>query len=312
MEEVVYIDRLTQERQVEKVYGEALLRLLYGHGVAQRSIGRLLRSLVTKNPYASALAGWWQRQPWTAKAVAPFIEKYGIDSREFLLNVADYRSFNDFFIRKLKSSARPIIQGKGRAVIPADGRYYFYADISKADGFVVKGQKFQLSTLLNDANLADQYRHATMVMARLCPTDYHRFHFPCDGIPGETHQIRGELKSVNPIAIRQNVAIFTQNKRCWCAIDTPDFGKVLAIEVGATAVGTIVQTYTPARPYAKGDEKGYFSFGGSSLILLFPAGSLQLDSDLLAATALGIEIRCLMGQSLGVAVGQSFTLPTPP
>ncbi len=299
--DIVYIDRASGEQQKEKVYGEWLIKLLYGQGWTSKTAGTLLQALFCKNPYASALAGWWQNLPHTAKAIAPFIADYGIDSQEFLDDVSSYRSFNDFFIRQLKPSARPIAAGENRAIIPADGRYYFYQDIEKADGFVVKGQKFDLTKLLQSKELADKYRHGAMVLARLCPSDYHRFHFACDGIPDAAKPIPGELYSVNPLAIRQNIEIFTQNKRVLTTVETPQFGKVLTVEVGATAVGTIVETYTPGKQCHKGEEKGYFSFGGSSLIWLFPPQSIQFDSDLLAATESGLEIRCLMGQSMGVA-----------
>src|SRR5262249_52241525 len=109
----------------------------------------------------------------------------------------------------------------------------------------------------------------------------------------------GNLYSVNPAAIKKNIDIFAENKRTLCILDSPDFGKVLFMEVGATCVGTIHETYTPGKWTPKGSEKGYFSFGGSSLILFFQPGKIQFDADLLAASAKHIEIKCLMGQSMG-------------
>ena len=137
-----------------------------------------------------------------------------------------------------------------------------------------------------------------MVMGRLCPSDYHRFHFPCDCTPGPARLINGWLFSVNPWAVRRNVHIFTQNKRAVTELDSKPFGKVLMVEIGATSVGSIQQTYTPGIPQLKGAEKGYFEFGASSLILLFPPGSLTLAPDLLSISP-HLEIRCLMGQELG-------------
>ena len=141
-----------------------------------------------------------------------------------------------------------------------------------------------------------------MVLARLCPTDYHRFHFPCDCLPGQTKLINGWLYSVNPLAVKKNIQILTQNKRTLCLLDTPLFGSVAYMEIGATSVGSIQETYVVDRFQVKGAEKGYFEFGGSALILLFPKNTIQFDSDLLAATEQGLEMRCLLGQSMGRAI----------
>jgi phosphatidylserine decarboxylase len=230
----------------------------------------------------------------------PFIRKFEVDPSEFLLPVTAFTSFNDFFVRKLKIEVRPIAPGKDAAVMPADGRYFFYQDICQCDGFVVKGKKFNLAALLKDPVLAAQYEGGSMVIARLCPSDYHRFHFPCDCIPSSTRLINGWYYSVNPIAIRKNLEIFTQNKRTVCELKTDNFGNILYLEIGATSVGSIQETYVPDTFQPKGAEKGYFEFGGSSLILLFTKGSIQFDEDLLQATEAGYEIRCLMGQRMGI------------
>lgn len=297
MKPIIYIERTTGTHCVEKVYGESTLRFLYGNG-----FGKWLSPILAKNPICSTFYGYIQKSGKSAKKVIPFINKYGIDSTEFLEPPSHFKSFNDFFIRKLKLAVRPIAQGDNIAVMPADGRYYFYPNIDTCDGFIVKGEKFDLKELLNDEKLAQQYCNGSLVIGRLCPVDYHRFHFACNGIPGDTKVINGWLYSVNPIAIKQNIKIFTQNKRTLCELQTDHFGKVLVMEFGATTVGTIIETYTPHQPCLKGDEKGYFSFGGSALMLIFEKDRIAFDSDLLAATAQGLEIRCQMGQSLGKAI----------
>lgn len=138
-----------------------------------------------------------------------------------------------------------------------------------------------------------------MVLARLCPTDYHRYHFPVDCIPGKPQLINGPLFSVNPIALKQNIEILAKNKRKLCKLQSPEFGQVLFIEVGATNVGSINDTFVPGKSYRKGDEKGYFSFGASSLIILFEPNSIVLDADLIQSEK--IEIYCQMGQKMGKA-----------
>jgi phosphatidylserine decarboxylase len=302
MPPITYIDRTTGREAIEKVYGGNALAFLYGEDVLSRLFGAPLMHALSRYPIFSAFYGWWQARGWTRNKIAPFIDRYGVEEAEFLKGSSEYSSFNDFFTRKLKPEARPIDPRPNVAVIPADARYWFYQDISQAEGFVVKGEKFCLRTLLQDPDLAERYACGSMAIARLCPSDYHRYHFPCEGIAGPTDLINGYLYSVNPIAIRKDLTIFTQNKRTLCRLDSPLFGQVLYIEIGATFVGSIHQTYMPGLQ-PKGGEKGYFSFGASSLILLFEPGRIAFDRDLLGASSKGQEIRCLMGQSMGLAEG---------
>jgi phosphatidylserine decarboxylase len=298
MDPIIYIDRITGKTETERVYGAKALELLYGNSMISKCFGKPILHALVKNPIFSAVYGYLQKLPSSKRKIVPFIKEFQVDSSEFLEPVDSFKSFNDFFIRKLKPAARPIPSGKNKLIIPADGRYRVYQDIEKSDGFIVKGEKFDLKSLLEDEKLASKYTHGSMVMARLCPSDYHRYHFPCDCLPSETRFINGWLYSVNPIALKQDIHIFTQNKRTICDLET-DFGKVLFLEIGATNVGSIHQTYTANQKQAKGAEKGYFSFGASSLLLLFEPGVITFDKDLIDATNEGFEIKCLMGQSLG-------------
>lgn len=235
----------------------------------------------------------------TKKKIAPFITKYRVDPTEFEKKIEEFTSFDDFFTRKLKKKQRPLSQG---IIIPADGRYLFYQNIDQCDGFVVKGKKFTLEKLLCSEKLARKYRSGSMVIARLAPCDYHRFHFPTACLPSPAHLINGLLFSVNPLAVQQNVALLTENKRMITHLKSQKYGTILFIEIGATMVGSIHQTYTPHQPYNKGDEKGYFSFGGSSIILLFEPGRIQFAPDLLAHSSSHMETLCRFGQSLEIAV----------
>ena len=140
-----------------------------------------------------------------------------------------------------------------------------------------------------------------MLISRLCPVDYHRFHFPVDGVPGESRLIRGRLYSVHPIALRRSVRYLVRNKREVTLIASPEFGDVAMIEVGATNVGAIRQSYVPGRPVAKGDEKGFFAFGGSCVITLFARGRIRFDADLVAQGARQVETYARFGDRLGEA-----------
>lgn len=300
--DIFYFDRQTKKIEKEKVYGRFFLELLYGDGLLSKVASALLLPPLSKIPLFSQLYGLFQKSRFSRSKVVPFIQEFDVDVSEFLDPVSSFSSFNDFFIRKLNLSFRPLAQGENVAVLPADARYLVYPQIDVADGFVVKGKKFDLRELLQDDAQAQRYAKGAMVIARLCPTDYHRFHFPCSGTASEARLINGPLYSVNPIALRKNIAILSENKRVITEIDSKAFGKVLYIEVGATNVGSITQTYSPRTFCPKGAEKGYFSFGGSSLIVLFEPNRITFDADLVEQSAKKIEVRALFGQSLGTAL----------
>ncbi|MEZ5315301.1 MAG: archaetidylserine decarboxylase [Chlamydiales bacterium] len=285
-----YRERNTGELKKEDIYGESALRFLYCS-----RLGRLLVKRLSSIPLISTLCGWWQSLPFTKRKIVPFIKKYKIDPSEFEKDIDAFPSFNDFFTRKLKKKARPLAKG---LILPADGRYLFHQNIKKCDGFLVKGKKFELTRLIGHPDLARIYEEGSMILARLSPTDYHRFHFPCDCLPNTAQLINGSLYSVNPISVRQRIEVFTENKRMITSLETAKHGRITYIEIGATAVGSIHQTYHPGKYYKKGDEKGFFSFGGSSLILLFEPDTIQIDSYLLENSSQKIETLCLFGQPI--------------
>lgn len=302
MKEIFYIERLTKEEKCEKVYGGTCIQLLYGTGWLSRILSPLLLPLIATFPFFSKLYGWLQRTPLSRLKIRPFIEKYHVDTSEFLHPVTSFASFDAFFTRALKSSVRPLTGGSDVAVLPADARYLVFPEIVATQQFWIKHKPFNLEQLFHDRELAALYAHGSMVIARLAPVDYHRFHFPCHAIPDAPRTIPGPLYSVNPMALKRNLAILWQNKREITLLKTKHFGRVAFIAVGATYVGTIHRSFAPGEPYAKGDEMGYFSFGGSSLILLFEPQAILFDRDLVEHTDGGLETRGLMGQSLGRAM----------
>lgn len=291
-----YIDRETGTTCKEKIYGQGPLSFLYGNVYGTCfGLGKLFVSLFSRVKLFSRMYGLLQKAPWSHSKIAPFIQKFSIQLTDFQIPQGGFRSFNDFFVRKLRVGARPIAETP--AIMPADGRYLFFPNLRDTDVFYVKGQALNLEKLIGNAALAATYKEGSCVFARLCPSDYHRFHFPCDGTPREHCLINGYLNSVNPMALKKNLTILSQNKRMLTPFDTKAFGRILCIEIGAINVGSIVQTFTPNASYKKGDEKGYFEFGGSSLILLFQPGKIRFSKDLTAPE--GIEILCKMGSPLG-------------
>ena len=216
---------------------------------------------------------------------------------EFAKSAFDYKSFNDFFCRALKPSARPIAPGEKVAVFPADGRHLAFPDVALAGGFYVKGAIFTPPDLLGAAG--EKFAGGAMLISRLCPTDYHRFHFPVGGLVGPTTETPGWLYSVSPLALRRNLRYLLENKRQTTLIETPEFGTVAMVEIGATNVGSILQNGTTGRMVKKGDEKGLFSFGGSCVVTFFQRGRIAFDADIVAQSEGCIETYARMGDRFG-------------
>jgi phosphatidylserine decarboxylase len=295
-EPIRYFDRYARELRTEQIYGEKWLRFAYEHPA-----GRLFLRLLVRRAFFSHYYGWQMRKRVSANRILPFIVQYNLNVDEFLKSPFEFRSFNEFFYRQLKPTARPIAEGDHVAVLPADGRHLAFPNLAAADGFYVKGAAFSLEALLGDAEAAREFAGGAMLISRLCPVDYHRFHFPVAGTPGDTRLVNGWLYSVSPVALRRNIHYLTQNKRAITRIESPRFGPVLMLEVGATNVGSIRQLYVSNRPAAKGEEKGLFAFGGSCVITLFRPGRIKFEADLLAASADHVETYARMGDRLGVA-----------
>ncbi len=292
---IEYFNRRTGRIETEQVFGEGWLRFAYGNPV-----GRLSVWLIARRAIFSQWFGRRMSKPGSALRVVPFITQYNLDVDEFAKSPFDYKTFNDFFYRALKPGARPISGGDDVAVLPADGRHLVFPDVEAAEGFYVKGAKFTVRELFDDDELASRFAGGAMVISRLCPVDYHRFHFPVAGTPRESRLVQGWLYSVSPIALRRRIRYLVENKREVTVVDGSPFGPVAMIEVGATNVGSIRQSFVPGRPVAKGDEKGLFAFGGSCVITLFTRGSIRFDDDLVAQSREQRETYARMGERLGV------------
>lgn len=293
-EPIRYYDRYSRSLKTERIYGERWLRFAY-----ENPVGRFFVWLLVRRAIFSRWYGWKMNKRISGNEVLPFIIKYDLDVDEFAKSAFDYRTFNEFFFRALKPAARPIAPAGNAAVFPADGRHLAFPNVDTAEGFYVKGMKFTLAELLGDAALAEKFAGGAMLVSRLCPVDYHRFHFPVAGTPGEARLIQGWLYSVSPVALRRNIRYLAENKRMITLIESPEFGTVAFLEVGATNVGSIRQGYVPGRVVKKGDEKGLFAFGGSCVITLFQQGRIRFDADIVEQSAQFIETYAKMGDRLG-------------
>ena len=286
---VTFFNRYSQKMETEAIYGESYLKFIYGN-----PLGKLALWAAVKRSFFSKWYGSRMSAQSSAKKISPFISDYNLDSSQFVDSLENFKSFNDFFSRKLKSSSRPIHGTDNQLIFPADGRHIVVNDLSREQAIWAKGHSFNLKKLLGSAERAERYKHGSVLISRLCPTDYHRFHFPCSGIISESELMNGYLYSVNPIALMRNISYLWQNKRSVTELDSKIFGKVCLLEVGATCVGCIMQTYEEGL-VDKGQEKGYFRFGGSMTMVFLEPGRVTYSEDLIEQSQNGTELYAVMG-----------------
>lgn len=296
MECIEYIDRKTGVLLRETVPGERWLKWLY-HNPA----GKLALDAVVKRKFLSQWYGWKMDAPASRERIPAFVESLGIDMDEATRSMDEYATFNEFFIRELKPDARPIDAAPDTIVSPADGKVLAFEGIRGLDTFFAKGQSFSLRRFLNSGTLAEKYEGGTLLVFRLAPVDYHRFHFPADGRASGSTRINGSYYSVSPYAVKERLGIYWENKREYCLLQTQRAGDILLCEVGATMVGSIVQSYSPGADVRKGQEKGWFKFGGSTVVVLLEKGKAQVDADIIANTGQGLETSIRMGERFAMA-----------
>ncbi len=291
--EIKYVNRKTDEVEIEKVPGEFWLKWLYYNPIGKLSV----RSIV-KRRFISEFYGKKMDERDSKFKIPKFVDDFNIDLGEAEKEYFD--SFNDFFIRKLKKDARPIEQGEDVLVSPADGKILYFEDLSKIGTFFVKGSEFSLERFLTDKKLYKKYSEGALAIIRLAPADYHRYHLPVSGQVGKTKEIIGDYYSVSPYAVKHNINIYFENKRSITEINSVNMGDMLMVEVGATMVGSIIQNKNESYEGKKGDEKGYFKFGGSTIILVFEKNRVNIDKDIIENTKNGLETKIYMGEKIGV------------
>lgn len=264
------------------------LRFLY-HTRAGRLV---LRPLTSRG--VSRAAGWFLDTRFSKPMIKRFVRKNDIDLADFESD--NFRCFNDCFCRKIKEGRRPINEDAGVLISPCDGLLSAYR-ISGDTVLAIKQSRYTVSSLLCDDALAARYRDGVCLVFRLCVNHYHRYCYPADGEKGENIFIRGKLHTVRPIALEAS-PVFCENCREYTVIDTDDFGLITQIEVGALLVGKIANLHG-ARRVLRGEEKGMFLYGGSTVVLLLERDKLDIDKEFFAATERGEETPVVMGQALG-------------
>lgn len=237
---IQYYNRKTNKYEIEKIAGDKYLKWIYSS-----PLGMNLLEIILKKKFFSKAYGYFCDSKISRKKIKSFINDFNIDVSAFEKKVNEFKSFNDFFTRRLKKESRPIDMARDSLISPGDGKLLAYENINLDKIVHIKGGVYKLNELINNRDICEEFWGGTCLILRLSPSDYHRFHFIDNGICDESFKINGDYYSVNPIALSKVPEIFCRNERQWSIFNTEDFGTVLCIEVGATCVGSIIQTYKP-------------------------------------------------------------------
>jgi phosphatidylserine decarboxylase len=287
-------NRALERAETEDVYGGTWLELGY-----KTLPGRLALTLLTR-PFFSKAYGALQDSRLSAAKVPGFIKKFKIAEGDF--EGAPYRSFNDFFSRKLKPGKRVFTRVPAELPAFAEARYYGFERVREDQKIPIKGRGLSPLLALGGEKRAAPFVGGPVLVARLCPVDYHRYHYPDEGRTLEAYELGGPLHSVNPLALSYDGEILATNQRRVALLETKNFGLLAYVEVGALCVGKIVQTHDEQRPFERGQEKGTFLFGGSTVVLFGEPGAWKPDADLLERTANGMETLVRLGEPIGRAL----------
>ncbi|SHL94959.1 phosphatidylserine decarboxylase [Anaerosporobacter mobilis DSM 15930] len=282
-----YID--LEGNKVEKeTKQDLLLREIY-----TSPVGRGIMKLFV-NPIISKVGGLVLNSRLSTLLIPSFIKNNGIDLEDYVDQY--YNSYNEFFMRQIKKEKRPIDDSEDTIISPSDGKVSVY-QVSDKLVVTIKNSNYTVTSLLRNKELAKQYRGGYLVIVRLTVDDYHRYCYPVDGCKGKNIHIKGILHTVNPIA-NDYVKIYKENSREYTVIKTQKFGDIIQMEVGALMVGKI-SNYHQELEVTKGQEKGRFEFGGSSIVLLLDSHKVKIDNELLINTKSGYETMMRMGQVIG-------------
>lgn len=290
-----YRDRMGN--RIERTSGQdRLLALLYG-----TQPGRSLVKLLIQPP-VSRLAGAVLNTRFSKVLIRPFVKRTGICLGEYeKQRVRDYASYNDFFCRKIRKERRPVNTAQDRLVSPCDGKVSVYR-ISADSSFRIKETRYTLEELLRSPRTAARYQGGYAYIFRLTVDDYHRYCYVEDGLKSPQRRIPGVFHTVNPVA-GDRYPIYKENAREYCLIKTARAGVMVQMEVGALMVGTIRNYHADGRLVRRGEEKGRFEFGGSTVVVLVEPGAVIPDADLTANTAAGWETIVRLGEPVGEITG---------
>ena len=256
-------------------------------------LGRIFLKLIFINSFVSKVVGWFMDTKLSCVMIKKFIKSNNIDMSEY--EDKKYTSFNDFFTRKVKVEKRVFDDNKNSLSSPCDS-YVTHYKITDDLLFNVKNSLYSLSSILDDDKLAKKYANGDLIIFRLTPSNYHRYHYFDDGKMLYNKKIKGKFHTVNPI-VYDKYEVFKENTREYSVLKTKRFGKVIYMQVGALLVGKI-NNYNKKSIKMK-EESGYFSYGGSTCILIFEKDTIKINRNILNKSKKNIEVNVKYGEKIG-------------
>ena len=266
-----------------------LLEVIYGHALTRM----LLRPFLS--PAVSDICGKFLSTRLSRRIIPSFVKKNHIDLS--IYEKQEFDSYNAFFTRKIKAEQRPINDQKNVLISPSDGKVTAYP-ITQKGRFWIKHTQYTAAQLLKDERLAERYMGGWIYVIRLTVDDYHRYCYVADGRKSKQRKIRGVLHTVNPVA-NDYYPIYKMNSREYCLLKTKEFGTILLMEVGALMVGKINNHEEDSAQVKRGDEKGMFEFGGSTIVVMTEPGMTKPDKDIIQNKKVQAETLIKMGEPIG-------------
>lgn len=263
------------------------LSLLYNN-----VIGRFFLLLLTRK-WVSNLGALYLKSSLSKRRIKKMVYKHKINLDEY--EKCDYKSFNEFFIRKRKNCLKKLSKDANLFLAPADSKLTVYK-IDDNTCLNIKNSKYTISELLKDEELAKKYRGGYCFVYRLCVDDYHRYYYIDDAKVISSKKINGVLHTVQPIAFKK-YKVFSENAREYIVLKTTNFGSIVQMEIGALLVGKICNN--DVKKIKRGDEKGHFEFGGSTIVILVEKDKVEVDEDILDNSSKDIETKVSLFDSVG-------------
>lgn len=282
-------EKIEKETAMDKISS-----LVYGN-----LVGRMLVKPFT-TPFVSRFVGACLDSRLSVLLAIPYKMIFSVDRNLYKPKV--YSSYNEFFTREIKPEYRPVDGETGSLVSPADGKLSLY-HISKDLQITIKNSVYSISSLLKSKELAQEYENGYAVVIRLTGEDYHHYCYVADGVKGKNHYLKGMFHMLHPV-VREQIPVYKENAREFCRIRTKYFGELIQMEVGAMMVGRICNVHQGMGQVSKGEEKGHFAYGGSTVVVLVKENMVDFDEDLLANSKEEIETLVKMGERIGFRKNQ--------
>ncbi len=289
-----YYDRISGRFKIEQIHAHRFLTWCYN-----TDLGQLATALIFRRKYFSRIYGRANKNRLSKYKIKRFVQKMEINMSDSLKGVNEFTDFNDFFIRAIDLNKRPVNPDPYTCIAPVDGKVLAFQTLPANHSFRIKRSIFTLATFLKDEKLFGLFAGGSMVICRLSMADYHHFHFPDSGFAEPAVAIAGKYEAGGPYALNKIIPFYNENYRQKTIFHSDHFNMILIVEIGACTVGSIQQRYQAGIHVEKGSDKGFFELGGSTVVLLFQQGYIQLDTDLCFNTQNEIETYVHLGDSIG-------------